>query len=59
MKLVQLERHLFANPERQPWWLAGLRTAGQIAWLLGRDIAAGRLTFWAWGSAGGGGPIRV
>ena len=50
MKLVQqLERHLFANPQRQPWWLAALRTTGQVAWLLGRDIAEGRLNLYAMG----------
>lgn len=47
MKLVQLERHLFAHPEKQPWWFASLRTAGQIAWLLGRDVMEGRLNLYA------------
>jgi membrane protein len=47
MKLVQLERHLFAHPEKQPWWLASLRTTGQIAWLLGRDVVEGRLNLYA------------
>ncbi len=47
MKLLHLERRLFAIPERQPWWLAALRTTGQIAWLLGRDVVEGRLNLYA------------
>ena len=49
MKLVHLERRLFATPPGQNRWLTALRTSGQITWLLGRDVAEGRLNLYAMG----------
>lgn len=47
MQLKNIERSLFAHHyhERRP--MRWLRTSGQIAWLLARDVAEGRLNLYA------------
>lgn len=47
MNLKSIERNLFAHRYHERGPMGWLRTSGQIAWLLVRDIAEGRLNLYA------------
>ncbi len=47
MLSARLEHALFARRPQEPRAVAGLRTAGQLVWLIARDLNEGRLTLHA------------
>lgn len=49
MQSAHIEGRLFAHPTGTRGWRGALRTTGQIAWLLVRDIYEGRLNLYAMG----------